>query len=622
MLGSRLKAAVSSVAVAAAAVALSGFAPAPAKSGATAAAPSAASSQPSAESAAAFVQRAEAELARVSEYGARVAWVNATYITDDTDWLAAKAGAEATELSVRLANEAARYSDVPNLPYDVARKLSILKQAIVLPAPTQPGAADELSTIATKLQSAYGKGRGTYQGQTRTGNDLEELMGTVRNPDELREVWVSWHKVGAPMRGDYQRMVEIANAGARELGYSDLGAMWRSGYDMPPEEFAALVEQLWGEVKPLYVALHCYTRTKLNERYGDAVQPATGPIRADLLGNMWAQEWGNIYEIVAPQGAGQIGYDLTSTLRAQNYDPVRMVRTGEAFFSSLGFEPLPETFWQRSMITAPRDREVVCHASAWDIDNKDDLRIKMCTKVNADDFVTIHHELGHNYYQRAYNKQPFLYLNGANDGFHEALGDFAALSVTPNYLVDLKLISRAQVPDASKDVGLLLAQAMDKVAFLPFGLLIDKWRWGVFSGAIEPARYNQAWTDLRREYQGIVPPVARSEADFDPGAKFHIPGNTPYMRYFLARILQFQFHEAACRQAGWDGPLHRCSIYGNRQVGEKLNAMLAMGASRPWPEALEAFTGSREMSGRSMNTYFRPLKAWLDTQNRGKRCEW
>jgi peptidyl-dipeptidase A len=582
-----------------------------------------AQTEPSAADADAFVARAEKELADLSVIGGRAAWVNATYITDDTDTLAAHFGTIGTETSVRLANEAARYVDVPGLSYDTKRKLDILRGGIVLPAPTSAGAAAELNTIATKLQSTYGKGKGTLKGQPISGSDIEAAMGTNRNPAELKEMWTSWHdNVGTPMRADYQRLVEIANGGAKELGYPDTGAMWRSNYDMPPDEFAALADKLWGQVKPLYDELHCYTRAKLNAKYGDAVQPATGPIRADLLGNMWAQEWGNIYDIVAPPGAGDIGYDLDSLLVAKKYDPVRMVKTGENFFSSLGFAPLPETFWTRSMITKPQDREVVCHASAWNIDNKDDLRIKMCTKVNADDFVTVHHELGHNYYQRAYNGQPFLYMNGANDGFHEAIGDAVALSITPEYLVQVGLLDRGKVPSADKDIGLLLRQAMDKVAFLPFGLLVDKWRWGVFSGEIPAGQYNKGWNDLRLQYQGITPPVQRTEAQFDPGAKYHIPGNTPYARYFLARILQFQFYKAACDQAGWTGPLHRCSFYGNKEVGQKLNAMLAMGASRPWPDALEAFTGTREMSGEAMIEYFRPLQAWLQQQNRGKQCGW
>jgi peptidyl-dipeptidase A len=587
------------------------------------AAPAFAQAQPSVAAADAFVAKAEKELGDFSLYNGQVQWINNTYITDDTDAVAARVGAQGTEMSVRYATEAAKYMNLSGLSYDTKRKLDILRGGLVLPAPTTEGAAKELNDIATRLNSAYGKGKGTLKGQPINGSDIEAEMGTSRDPDALKEMWTSWHtNVGAPMRDDYARMVGIANAGAKELGYADVGAMWRSGYDMPADDFAKLTDKLWLEVKPLYDELHTYVRTKLNAKYGDAVQPKTGAIRADLLGNMWAQEWGDIYDVVAPAGSGDIGYDIGELLKAKGKSEMDMVKIGEDFFSSLGFAPLPKSFYERSQFLKPRDREVVCHASAWNLDNIDDLRIKMCIKINTNDFITVHHELGHNYYQRAYNKQPLLYLNGANDGFHEAIGDAVALSITPEYLVEIGLLDRAKVPGADKDTGLLLRQAMDKVAFLPFGLLVDKWRWGVFSGAIPKEQYNKGWTDLRRQYQGIVPPVARSEADFDAGAKYHIPGNTPYTRYFLARILQFQFYKAACDAAGWKGPLHRCSFYGNKEVGKRLNAMLEMGASKPWPDALQAFTGSREMSGKAMIEYFKPLMTWLKAQNKGQKKGW
>ena len=584
----------------------------------------AADAGPTAAQADAFIAAAEKDLFDYSVESSVVNWDNATNITDATDAAAAKINAIGTEKTVKYALEAAKFAQVPGLGYDTKRKLDILRNGIVLPAPTTPGAATELNNIATKLQSDYGKGKGTLGGKPINGSDIEAEMGNLkRTPRELSEMWTSWHdNVGAPMKNDYVKMVGIANAGSKELGFADTGAMWRSGYDMPPEAFAAETERLWQEVKPLYMALHTYTRAQLNKKYGNAVQPAAGPIRADLLGNMWAQEWGNIYPLVAPKGAGDLGFDVTDLLAAKKYDELKMVRTGEGFFSSLGFAPLPSTFYERSMFLKPANREVVCHASAWDLDNKDDVRIKMCIKRNSDDFVTIHHELGHNYYQRAYKGQPTLYLNGANDGFHEAIGDAVALSITPEYLVQIGLLPRSRVPSPDKDIGLLLRQAMDKVAFLPFGLLVDRYRWGIFDGSIAPADYNNAWTRMRLDYQGITPPTARPADGFDAGAKFHIPGNTPYTRYFLARVLQFQFYKAACDAAGWKGPLHRCSFYGNKEVGAKLNAMLEMGASKPWPDALEAFTGSREMSGKAMVEYFAPLKQWLDQQNAGKTQGW
>lgn len=578
---------------------------------------------PTAAEAQAFLDRVQQELTAFNVLASRVAWINATYITADTDALAAEYGARGTEMAVRYALEAAKYQKAAGLSAEQKRQLDILRSAITLPAPTTPGAATELAEISTRLGSMYGKGKGLRNGKPISGSDIEAAMGESRDPVELKEMWTSWHdNVGAPMRGDYAQMVGIANRGAGELGFADVGTMWRSGYDMPPAEFARLTDKLWEDVKPLYKALHTYVRGKLNAKYGDAVQPKTGPIRADLLGNMWAQEWGNIYDVVAPPGSGDLGYDIGELLKAKGYDHLKMVKAGENFYGSLGLEPLPQTFWERSMFLKPADREVQCHASAWDIDEKDDLRIKMCIKVNSDDFVTIHHELGHNYYQRAYKAQPLLYRNGANDGFHEAIGDFIALSITPEYLVQIGLLDKSQVPSADKDTGLLLRQAMDKVAFLPFGLLVDKWRWGVFDGSIPASGYQAGWDKLRLQYQGITPPVARDETRFDPGAKYHIPGNTPYARYFLARLLQFQFFKAACDQAGWKGPLHRCSFYGNKEVGARLNKMLEMGASKPWPDALEAFTGSREISGKAMVEYFAPLKKWLDEQNKGQPQGW
>ncbi|WP_226017823.1 M2 family metallopeptidase [Novosphingobium sp. FKTRR1] len=551
-------------------------------------------------------------------------WIAETYITDDTESLAADTNAAMSALQVELATQAAGYAKVPGLSPEVQRKLVMIRTGITSPVPADPALGAEFARLQARIQGLYGKGKGTLKGQPINGSDIEAAMGTSRNPDETREMWISWHDaVGKPMKADYVRMVEIANQGARELGFADVGAQWRSNYDMDPDAFATLTDKIWGEVKPLYLQLHCYTRAKLNAKYGDAVQGKSGPIRGDLLGNMWGQSWGNIYDVVAPAGAGDLGYDIGDLLTAKGYDPVKMVKAGEGFYSSLGFAPLPATFWERAQITKPRDREVVCHASAWDIDNKSDLRIKMCTKVNSDDFVTIHHELGHNYYQRAYSNQPSRwYMEGANDGFHEAIGDTMALSITPEYLVQIGLLDRAKVPGPDKDTGLLLRQALNQVAFLPFGLLVDRWRWGVFSGKVKPEGYEAAWNDLRRQYQGIVPPVERGADAFDPGAKFHVPAVVPYTRYFLAGVLKFQFYEAACKQAGWTGPLHRCSFYGNKAVGQKLDAMLSMGASKPWPDALEAFTGSRQISGASLVRYFAPLQKWLETQNKGRSCGW
>lgn len=569
--------------------------------------------------AATFVANAEKELAALAEAAARADWMRQTNITYDTNWLAARANAQITERASALAKEAASYPTTGLDPV-VARKLELMKRGLTLPAPGREGAAQQMADIGTKLEEIYATGTFEIAGRKIDLEQATNEMATSRDPARLAALWTGWHSISPPMKEDYAKLVVLANEGSKELGYSDTGALWRSKYDMPAAAFAAETDRLWSQVEPLYKQLHCYTRARLNARYGDSVQAKTGPIRADLLGNMWAQQWGNIYDVVAPRTRAQ-GIDVTARLRANRYDAKKMVQTGEGFFSSLGFEPLPQTFWDRSMIVRPQGRDVVCHASAWDLDNKDDIRIKMCTEVDGEDFQTVHHELGHNYYQRAYKNQPFMFQDGANDGFHEAIGDMVALSITPEYLRRIGLIN--QVPGTEADTGLLLRQALDKVAFMPFGLLVDKWRWQVYSGQTPTSAYNTDWWKLRTQYQGIVAPGGPRPADaFDAGAKYHVPANVPYTRYFLSHILQFQFYRAACQQAGWTGPLHRCTIFGNKEVGAKFKAMLEMGQSKPWPDALEAFTGQREIDASAVTDYFKPLQGWLEEQNRGQTCGW
>ena len=570
--------------------------------------------RPSPEAARAFIERAEARLLELGNRQQRASWIQSTYITDDTERLAAEANRELIAATIELAAEAARFDGL-ELPEDVARRIKLLKLSLTLPAPREPALQAELTDAAAWLESTYGRGKYCPPGKECLDvSALSRILAESRKPDELLEAWVGWHAIAPPMRPRYERFVSLANQGARELGFPDLGALWRSNYDMPPEAFAAEMRRLWEEVRPLYESLHAYVRRRLGEAYGTRLVPPDGPIPAHLLGNMWAQQWGNVYPLVAPP-TGDPGYDLTALLEAKQVDEVGLVRYGERFFTSLGFEPLPKTFWERSLFRKPADREVVCHASAWDVDNDLDLRIKMCIDVGAEDFVVVHHELGHSFYQRAYRTLPYLYRQGANDGFHEAIGDAVALSVTPEYLVKIGLLQEA--PGPGGDLGLLMKKALDKVAFLPFGLLIDEWRWQVFSGEVKPSGYNQAWWELRRKWQGVAPPAPRTEADFDPGAKYHVPANVPYARYFLAHVLQFQFHRALCRAAGIDGPLHRCSIYGSQPAGERLRRMLEMGQSRPWPDALEALTGERRMDASALLDYFAPLQKWLDEQNRG-----
>ena len=593
-----------------------------------------------------FVDRANAELLKLSTAASHGEWTAETDITSDTEATSALLNEQATGRALALTAESHRFDHV-ELPAELRRQI-MLMQVNAPAAPKDPKLLAEQTQLAAQLTGMYGKGKfcpdGKGGGDCMGIDAISGIMAKSRDPEELARLWVGWHSIGPPMREKYALFIELQNTGARELGYHDTGELWRAGYDMTPAEFSTEVERAWKQLEPLYSELHKYVRTRLIAKYGKAAERPDGMIPAQLLGNMWAQEWGNIYDIVSPTDSTLSQFkpiDLESALKRQisEHDTAAapafaegsdlssdkghaasraagadMVHYGENFFKSLGFAPLPATFWERSQFVHPRDRDVVCHASAWDLDGAEDLRVKMCIEVNADYFTTVHHELGHNFYQRAYNKQPFLFRNGANDGFHEAIGDSVALSITPAYLKTLGLTDSE--PPAEADIPLQLRTALDKVAFLPFALALDKWRWQVFSGEIKPADYNKAWWQLREKYQRVAPPVERSEANFDAGAKNHVPTNVPYIRYFLARIYQFQFYKAMCDASGYKGPLNRCSFYGSKAAGEKLNHMLEAGQSRPWQQTLKEMTGTDHLDAQPMIDYFAPLYAWLKEQNR------
>jgi peptidyl-dipeptidase A len=582
---------------------------------------SCAAPKPTVADAQAFMAKAEQELLDLTNEAQRAGWIEETYITQDTEAEAAKANERLIARTTELVDESKKFEAL-DLPPELKRKFLLMRLSLGLPAPHDPKLRARATEVAAALDGSYGAGKYCPDGDTAKCIGIDEIdvrMAKSRDPKELAELWAGWHKIGAPMRERYAELVKLSNEGARQIGFADTGALWRAGYDMPAEAFSADVERLWAQVEPLYRELHTYVRRKLIAKYGADAKRADGMIPAHLLGNMWAQEWGNIYDLTAPAEAYKTA-DIGETLQEKHVDARGVVTYGEHFFESLGFGALPETFWQRSMLTKPRDRDVVCHASAWDVDNDQDVRLKLCIHVTTDDFTTVHHELGHNYYQMAYRNQPFLFRNGANDGFHEAIGDAIALSITPEYLKQVGLLM--QIPPPEADIPLLLRTALDKVAALPWMLVVDKWRWQVFAGQVQPANYNKAWWALREKYQGVAPPVDRSEADFDPGAKYHIPSNTPYVRYFLARIYQFQFYKAMCDASGYKGPLNRCSFFESKAAGERLKAMLRMGASKPWPEEMRVITGQDKADAGPMVEYFAPLLAWLKEQNRGQAQGW
>lgn len=577
----------------------------------------------------AFVKDVNQQLWDLAKDVDRASWVKATYVTPDTEYLDGKQRERLLELIARKVKEAKRFEGLKLSP-ETARALYLLKYSAGLPSPSDPKKRARLAELTTGMESIYSKGKYCSpklkgKGEDKTSEclvlgELDSLLGKEKNPEILLEAWRGWHTISPPMRNMYSEFVALGNEGARELGFKDMADIWKGGYDTSSDEFEKEMNRLWTEVKPLYERLHCFVRARLSKQYGEKVVSKQKLLPAHLMGNMWAQEWQSLYSVMEPH-KGKGGIDITKQLVAKKYDAIKMVKSGEQFFTSLGMAPLPKTFWERSLFVKPKDRDVECHASAWDVGLQGDLRIKMCIKVNYDDFVTIHHELGHNYYYQQYGNLPPLFQAGANDGFHEGIGDTLVLSVTPGYLKQIGLFDRA-VEDPQVDLNVLMMRALEGVAFLPFGKLIDEWRWRVFDGRTKPADYNKSWWELRRKYQGIEPPVERTEADFDPGAKYHIPGNVPYTRYFIARILQYQFHRALCKAAGHKGPLHQCSIYGNKDAGKKMMAMLKLGAKKPWADALAELGGERTMDATAIIDYYQPLMTWLDTQNKGEQCGW
>ena len=574
-----------------------------------------------AETADEFVARTNRELTELALEVNAAGWTQATYINVDTQLINAKATERYLEYLGKAVEEAKKFEGQPLSPAS-KRALKLLKFNVSAPAPDDPARRAEFSKLLAAMDAKYGSAEYCPQGpeSCRDETKLKAVLESSRNYDELLDAWTGWHSTARPLRADYARYVDLANEGARGFGFEDLGVMWRSNYDMSAAEFQRETARLYGQVQPLYKELHCYTRNKLQQKYGADKVASGKPIPAHLLGNMWAQQWDAIYELLEPY-PGVSSLDVDSALESQGYDAVKMTKSAESFYKSIAFPALPQTFWERSMLTQPRDRDVQCHASAWHMDGKEDVRIKQCIRPTYEELRTIYHELGHVYYDLWYKDQPYLFQNGAHEGFHEAIGDTVNLSMTPAYLAQIGLVTKAGTSREAV-INQQMKMALEKIAFLPFGKLIDEWRWKVFSGEVTPENYNAAWWALREQYQGVAPPVARTEADFDPGAKYHVPGNVSYTRYFLSFIIQFQFHKALCEAAGFKGPLSECSIYGNEVAGKKFGAMLANGASVPWQDALFELTGTREMDASAILDYFAPLQGWLKQQNKGQKCGW
>ncbi|CAG0920638.1 unnamed protein product [Notodromas monacha] len=496
------------------------------------------------------------------------------------------------------------------------------------------------SQIITSMTSLYGSARiCPFDNQDCNPNtdptwslepDLENIfLNSMQKEDfdKLKYVWEKWRDVsGRAVRQQFIEYANLTNQGALVNELKDGGELWLRPYES--ENFQEQIAKLYDQLSPFYQELHAYVRYKLSQHYGaDKVSP-TGPIPAHILGNMWAQGWQAIFPIVSEFNSSSL--DVTGAMVEQGYTVKKMFETSDNFFTGLGLESLDTAaldFYGDSMLEKPADREVVCHASAWDFMKKNknpgDFRIKMCTSVDMDDLITIHHEMGHIQYYMQYVEQNPLFREGANPGFHEAIGDTLALSVaTPVHLKKIGLLDPNFELDENSQLGFLLRMAMEKVAFLPFGYIMDLYRWKVFNGSIATENLNQEWWNLRETYQGVQSPVPRTEMDFDPGAKYHVVNDVPYIRYFVAHVLQFDFHQTLCELAGQfnpskpdEKPLHECDIDGDKtNAGAKLKVLLQAGSSKHWAETLEGLTGHSEMTVDPLLNYFKPLRDYLKQQ--------
>ncbi|XP_052286831.1 angiotensin-converting enzyme-like [Dreissena polymorpha] len=576
----------------------------------------------------------------LGKWQSKTAYADWNYETDLTDANAQKntdvsvqRSGFTKQLSVQ-ATKVLNHAHFSELDDDIKRQVRLLAFET---SPKDPDDNIALETTKNDLQKIYSTA--TVNGLPLEPN-VTEVMSHSRDPDVLLGAWWGWRNATGPLMKDkYERMIGLLNKGATDNGFANYADAWEESQFDSTDDIEEQAAKLWMEIKPLYEQLHAYVRHRLAAYYHDYRSFNNdikfwgvfrqGAMPAHLQGNMWSQQWENIYDIVKPYPE-EVEKDYDKMLKEKVFDAAKLFKMAEQFYTSIGLFPMTNDFWKYSMITKPEGRDVVCHASAFDFYTtkppNNDFRIKMCTEINMDSFETIHHEMGHITYFMAYQDQPTVYRDGANSGFHEAIGDTISLSaMTRQHLERLlgdgqgtpvQTVRSAEQGKPSKgDINYLMRKALIKVAFLPFGYLIDKWRWDVMRGTVTKDQYNRHWWKLILQYQGLVSSVPRSEKDFDPGSKYHIPSDSPYICYFISFISQFQFYEAMCEAAGHQGPLYNCDFYQSVEAGNKLKALLQLGKSKPWPTAMEALTGSKEIHSSAILKYFKPLYDWLVAEN-------
>ncbi|XP_053696511.1 angiotensin-converting enzyme [Sabethes cyaneus] len=541
---------------------------------------------------------------------------------------------EATQVEAIAAQQ--RYNDFQRLIWDQMRHIDQTKifddklyrqvrlMSIIGPSALPPDQLDRYNRIVNDMLTIFNGAQicayeRPFECGLRLQPHLKDIMAKSRDWNELQYTWLEWRrKSGRHMRELFEQLVDLTNEAARVNNFTDGAAYWQFPYES--RDFREEMEQVWKEILPLYEMIHAYVRRKLREFYGPDKISRDVPLPDHILGDMYGQSWNNILDVLIPY-PGRSYLEVTPEMHKQGYNPLVMFQIADEFFVSMNMTAMPPDFWLTSVLTQPPDRPVLCTPSSWDFCNGKDYRIKMCTTVSHKDFITVHHELAHVQYFLNYRNNPKVFRDGANPGFHEAIGDAVTLSVAaPKHLQNLGLVQK-NVDDTAHDINFLFSLALEKVVFLPFALAMDAWRYDIFEKRIRKEQYNCHWWLLREQYGGVKPPVLRSELDFDPGAKYHVAANIPYIKYFFSNVLQFQIHRAMCSASRQydpldpNKPLHKCDIYRQPAAGNILKQLMERGASEPWQQVLQEVIGEGRLDGTALREYFRPLEEWLRNEN-------
>nr|UJP38391.1 angiotensin-converting enzyme 2 [Taphozous melanopogon] len=585
------------------------------------------------EQAKTFLEKFNSEVEVLSFESSLASWNYNTNITDENVQKMSEAGDKLSAFYEEQYKLAKTYplQEIQNLT--IKRQLQVLQQND--PSVLSADKSKRLNTILNEMSTIYSTGKvcnpNNPQECLLLAPGLENIM--QKNSSDYNQklwAWEGWRsEVGKQLRPLYEEYVALKNEMARGNNYEDYGDYWRGdyetlgtdGYNYSRNQLIEDVERIFAEIKPLYEHLHAYVRAKLMAVYPSRISP-TGCLPAHLLGDMWGRFWTNLYPLTVPFGQ-KPNIDVTNAMVNQGWDAERIFKEAEKFFVSIALPNMTEGFWKNSMLTEPSDgRKVVCHPTAWDL-GQGDFRIKMCTKVTMEDFLTAHHEMGHIQYDMAYSTQPYLLRNGANEGFHEAVGEIMSLSVaTPKHLKAMGLLPPDFYEDKETEINFLLKQALNIVGTLPFTYMLEKWRWLVFKGEIPKEQWMKKWWEMKRKLVGVVEPLPHDETYCDPASLFHVANDYSFIRYFTRTILEFQFQEALCQTAQHKGPLHECDISNSTEAGSKLLQMLKLGKSEPWTSALEEIVGIKNMDVRPLLNYFEPLFTWLKDQNKNSFVGW